>query len=221
MLGLVLTAGGARGAYQAGVLKRIGEMPVFDGQPSPFAIVAGASAGAINGSLLAAQRRALRATRRASSRASGRSCASSTCSAPTSGRSRAAARRSARDFVLGGLVGRTFTQRALRHFAARGAARATCSRRAASPKAIRHGHLYAVAVAATSYHSGRSFTFIQGRRGPSGVDEEPARRAAGDAHAPSHPRVARDPDRVPAGARRVAGGRALVRRRRSAPGRRR
>jgi NTE family protein len=26
MLGLVLTAGGARGAYQAGVLKRIGEL---------------------------------------------------------------------------------------------------------------------------------------------------------------------------------------------------
>ena len=29
MLGLVLTAGGARGAYQAGVLKRIGEIPAL------------------------------------------------------------------------------------------------------------------------------------------------------------------------------------------------
>ncbi len=29
MLGLVLTAGGARGAYQAGVLKRIGELPAL------------------------------------------------------------------------------------------------------------------------------------------------------------------------------------------------
>ena len=54
MLGLVLTAGGARGAYQAGVLKRVGEIPAFRGTPSPFRIVTGASAGAINGSVLAA-----------------------------------------------------------------------------------------------------------------------------------------------------------------------
>jgi NTE family protein len=30
---------------------------------------------------------------------------------------------------------------------------------------IRRGHLYAVAITATSYHSGRSYTFVQGRRG--------------------------------------------------------
>ena len=55
MTGLVLTAGGARGAYQAGVLKRLGELRSFRGRPSPFAIVSGASAGAINGSILAAR----------------------------------------------------------------------------------------------------------------------------------------------------------------------
>src|SRR6185369_17267311 len=54
MLGLVLTAGGARGAYQAGVLKRLGEIPALADGPSPFAIVTGASAGAINGAMLAA-----------------------------------------------------------------------------------------------------------------------------------------------------------------------
>lgn len=54
MLGLVLTAGGARGAYQAGVLRRIGEIPSLHDRPSPFAIVAGASVGAINGAHLAA-----------------------------------------------------------------------------------------------------------------------------------------------------------------------
>ena len=32
-------------------------------------------------------------------------------------------------------------------------------------ESIRRGHLYAIAVTATSYHSGRSFTFIQGRPG--------------------------------------------------------
>src|SRR5258706_8854854 len=55
MLGLVLTAGGARGAYQAGVLKRLSEQPALRDRPSPFAIIAGASAGAINGALLAAR----------------------------------------------------------------------------------------------------------------------------------------------------------------------
>src|SRR4051794_36875424 len=54
MLGLVLTAGGARGAYQAGVLKRIGEVPAMRNRPSPFAVIAGASAGAINGAMVAA-----------------------------------------------------------------------------------------------------------------------------------------------------------------------
>ncbi len=54
MLALVLTAGGARGAYQAGVLKRVGEIPALRDAPSPFAIVAGASAGAINGAMIAA-----------------------------------------------------------------------------------------------------------------------------------------------------------------------
>ena len=60
MLGLVLTAGGARGAYQAGVLKRLGELPALRDRPSPFPIVAGASAGAINGTLARGARRALR-----------------------------------------------------------------------------------------------------------------------------------------------------------------
>src|SRR5690349_3056971 len=54
MIGLVLTAGGARGAYQAGVLKRLGEIPAFADRPSPFPIVVGASAGAINGTMIAA-----------------------------------------------------------------------------------------------------------------------------------------------------------------------
>jgi len=54
MTGLVLTAGGARGAYRAGVLRRIGELPRLRDGPSPFAIVAGASAVAINGAMVAA-----------------------------------------------------------------------------------------------------------------------------------------------------------------------
>ena len=55
MNGLVMTAGGARGAYQAGVLKRIGELKSLRRRPSPFQIVTGASAGAINGAMIAAR----------------------------------------------------------------------------------------------------------------------------------------------------------------------
>ena len=53
MRGLVLTAGGARGAYQAGVLRRVGEIRALRERPSPFSIVTGASAGAINGAIVA------------------------------------------------------------------------------------------------------------------------------------------------------------------------
>ena len=47
-LGLVMTGGGARGAYQAGVLKRIGEIKRVQTHGNPFPIIGGASAGAIN-----------------------------------------------------------------------------------------------------------------------------------------------------------------------------
>ena len=53
-LGLAMTGGGARGAYQAGVLKRIGEIQRVQTDGNPFPIIGGSSAGAINGSALAA-----------------------------------------------------------------------------------------------------------------------------------------------------------------------
>ena len=49
MLGLVMTGGGARGAYQAGVLKRIGEIKRIQEHGNPFRIIGGSSAGAVNG----------------------------------------------------------------------------------------------------------------------------------------------------------------------------
>jgi NTE family protein len=51
-LGLVLTGGGARAAYQVGALRALAE--ISGPGPSPFAIVAGISAGAINGVAVAA-----------------------------------------------------------------------------------------------------------------------------------------------------------------------
>ena len=51
--GLVLSGGGARGAYQVGVLSAMADM-LDRGAPNPFPIICGTSAGAINASALAA-----------------------------------------------------------------------------------------------------------------------------------------------------------------------
>jgi NTE family protein len=53
--GLILTGGGARAAYQVGVLKAISRLRrEFQGRgPSPFQVITGTSAGAINATLLA------------------------------------------------------------------------------------------------------------------------------------------------------------------------
>lgn len=51
-IGLLLSGGGARAAYQAGVLKGIAEL-VPQRSPTPFKVISGTSAGAINGAALA------------------------------------------------------------------------------------------------------------------------------------------------------------------------
>ena len=52
-IGLVLTGGGARAAYQVGVLRAVATM-VPKGSPTPFDVLCGTSAGAINAAALAA-----------------------------------------------------------------------------------------------------------------------------------------------------------------------
>lgn len=162
-IGLVLTAGGARGAYQAGVLRRIGEIPALRRGVSPFPIIAGASAGAINGAMLAATAAHFgAATVRLAELWSELhmeqvyhgDAVSLSCTGA----------RWARDLALGGLIGGGTAHSLLdatplrkfiaAHLPARGIA-----------ASVRRGHLYALAIAATSYHSGRSFFFIQGQKG--------------------------------------------------------
>ncbi|MDJ0813696.1 MAG: patatin-like phospholipase family protein [Woeseiaceae bacterium] len=52
--GLVLPGGGARGAFQVGVLKAIAEL-VPKGTPNPFDVISGTSAGAVNSVVLASK----------------------------------------------------------------------------------------------------------------------------------------------------------------------
>ena len=163
MLGLVLTAGGARGAYQAGVLKRIGEIRAFRHRPSPFDIIAGASAGAINGSMIAATSADFHAgTQRLAQLWSELSVSdvfrSDVYSLGCGGA------RWARDLALGGLIGGGTVRSLLDATPLRAHISAHLSLDGIG-RAIASGHLYAVAVSATSYHSGKSYTFIQGKAG--------------------------------------------------------
>ena len=57
--GLVLPGGGARGAYQVGVLKAVAEMQPHD--ENPFPVIVGSSVGAINGTSLACHAREFKA----------------------------------------------------------------------------------------------------------------------------------------------------------------
>ena len=50
--GLILPGGGARNAYQAGVLKAIAEL-LPTGAPNPFPVMCGTSSGALNAAILA------------------------------------------------------------------------------------------------------------------------------------------------------------------------
>ena len=163
VLGLVLTAGGARGAYQAGVLRRIAEFPSLKDGPSPFAVITGASAGAINGTALAARAAdfgdaGVDIARLWSELNVEKVFRSDIPSLVTTGA------LLARDLVLGGILGSTVTHGFF------DTSPLEAMMEAAFPPhgiadAIRRGQLYAVAVTATSYHSGRSYTFVQGRRG--------------------------------------------------------
>lgn len=53
-LGLILPGGGARNAYQVGVLKAVDEL-ITAKNPSPFPVVTGTSAGSLNGGLIASR----------------------------------------------------------------------------------------------------------------------------------------------------------------------
>lgn len=163
MIGLVLTAGGARGAYQAGVLKRLGELPALADRPSPFPIVVGASAGAINGTMIAAGSGDFgAATRRlAELWANLRVHDVFHTDLLTLGMGAA---RWLRDLSLGGVLGGGGACALLDAAPLEGFLRAHL-RLDGIGRAITDGHLYAVAIAATSYHSGRSFIFVQGRPG--------------------------------------------------------
>jgi NTE family protein len=158
---LVLPGGGARGAFQVGVLKALAEL-LPSRTANPFPIISGTSAGAINSVVLASKARHFR---RAASELEGvwggfRSGQVFRADPLTMLRS---SLHWAAAIILGGfLVG---MPRALLD---NSPLRALLSRNIRFPriqKSIEDGCLHAVAVTAAGYGSARSMTFFQGAPG--------------------------------------------------------
>ncbi|MBC7750730.1 MAG: patatin-like phospholipase family protein [Candidatus Saccharibacteria bacterium] len=163
MTGLVLTAGGARGAYQAGVLKRVSEIPAFAGKPSPFKIITGASAGAINGATIAANSGNFLEGAKLLTKLWGNLDASHVFRFDSLSLAQTGA-QAALDFAFGGLFGagrlKSFLDaEPLRHLLE------SSLDLAGIDQSIKAGHLYAIGVTTTGYHSGKAFTFVQGQLG--------------------------------------------------------
>ena len=159
----MLTAGGSRGAYQAGVLKRIGEIPRLRSGVSPFPIVTGASAGAINGTMIAGSSGDFSAgTQRLAELWSGLSASD-------------VYRTDLRALLRNGMkLGLDALSGA---FGGAGRVASLLDTAPLKPfleshlpfsgiaSAIADGHLHALGITATGYHSGKAYSFIQGRPG--------------------------------------------------------
>jgi len=163
MTGLVLTAGGARGAYQAGVLKRISEIRAFADGPSPFRIISGASAGAINGAAMAAYNSSFREGAGLLAKLWSQLTVTDVFRTDTAALMRTG-KNMVLDMALGGIIGggrmdALVDTSPLSGFLARHLPMENIA------KAIARGDLYAIAVTATGYHSGKAFTFVQGQPG--------------------------------------------------------
>ncbi|HAG96485.1 MAG TPA: patatin [Gammaproteobacteria bacterium] len=163
MTALVLTAGGARGAYQAGVMKRISEIPAFVDQAAPFSIITGASAGAINGAAIASQHDNFGVASKLLVKLWASLEANNVYRSDAFAMMKNAASL-ALDFGLGGLVGAgrvkslvdssplyAFLNQNLKLDGIR--------------RAVKEGGLYALGITATGYHTGRAFTFVEGKPG--------------------------------------------------------
>ena len=156
--GLVLTGGGARAAYQVGVLRALAE--IAPPGEIPFDVVAGISAGAINAVAVAAGAEDFRdSVKRLSETWSGltpdrifRTGALRLASIGT---------RWLRDLSAGGLVGQSGINYLLDSSPLRQLLRRTIPVRRMR-RHLKAGRLRAVAISATNYHTGVGVTFFEG-----------------------------------------------------------
>jgi len=162
-IGLVITGGGARGAYQAGVLKRVGEIARVRAGGNPFPIIGGASAGAVNGCALAVGCDDFASTTKilADLWAGLRPSDIFHCDLVSQAHNSLTwILDLSFGAILGGGNARSLLDAApLRQFLNR---HLNCDR---IQENIKRGNLHALAISATNYNSGKSYLFIQGAKG--------------------------------------------------------
>ena len=162
-IGLVVTGGGARGAYQAGVLKRIGEIKRVRTYGNPFPIIGGSSAGAITGTAIAAGSDDFALTTKLTAQLWSRLEPSDIFRCGVLSQTRNSLTWIL-DLSFGGVLGggnarSLLDATPLRHYLN---AHLQCER---IQDNIKRGDLYALAISATNYNSGKSYLFIQGMKG--------------------------------------------------------
>jgi len=162
-LGLVVTGGGARGAYQAGVLKRIGELKRIETHGNPFPIIGGASAGAINGSALAVGSDDFPLATRVTAQLWADLSPSQVFHCDVLSQTRNSLTW-IMDLSFGGILGGGNARSLLDATPLRKFLNTYlhCER---IQDNIKRGKLYALAISATNYNSGKSYLFIQGMKG--------------------------------------------------------
>jgi NTE family protein len=158
-----MTGGGARGAYQAGILKRIGEIKRVQTHGNPFPIIGGSSAGAINGSALAAGSDDFALATKIIARAWSNLRPSDIFRCDVLSQAHNSLTWIL-DLSFGALLGggnarSLLDATPLRHFLS---THLHCDRIRDN---IKRGHLYALAISATNYNSGKSYLFIEGMKG--------------------------------------------------------
>ena len=145
------------------MLKRIGELRALRKSPCPFEIIAGASAGAINGATIAATSASFREGTQSLARLWSELTVADVFKADALSLARSGATL-LRDLALGAILGAGHTPSLLDASPLRRLLERSLTLHGIG-ESIQAGRLYAVAVTATSYHSGKCFTFIQGRPG--------------------------------------------------------
>ena len=157
-IGLIMSGGGARAAYQVGVLKAIAEM-LPPGSPNPFAVICGASAGAINSAALAVYASNFQQAVRRLERVWGNFRVHQVFRADFAGMFMNWMRWWVALFVGGmgkknpaALLDRTPLRHLLKRYL-------PCER---IQSAVDAGLLHAISIAASGYNSGQSVTFYQG-----------------------------------------------------------
>jgi NTE family protein len=157
-LGLVLTGGGARSAYQVGALRALAEL-VGRG-PMPFDVVAGISAGAINAVALAAGAEDFIGTVGALANTWAGLTPDRVYRTGALGLARIGTRWMF-DLSAGGLIGKSGINYLLDPAPLRALLEATIPLRRLS-RHVRARRLRGVAVSATNYHTGAGITFYEG-----------------------------------------------------------